>query len=209
MYLTKIYISLGLLLLNACGSGSYRNRELEVRLESEVVALQQSNRDLRKKVELCAIDGPPDALYASLFQVYGKSPIEITRKGRITQLIFPVGELFSVDGLTVREEMNLYLDVLATALNQNPSYTVRIDSHTDDNPVPYKIRRMYADNWNLAIGRSMRLMDTLVEEFQVDETRFILVSHGEFSPRSDNDTTSGQAHNNRIVVNLYPSGLQP
>jgi chemotaxis protein MotB len=101
------------------------------------------------------------------------------------------------------------LDFLATGLNANPNTLIRLEGHTDDTAVPYTLRRLYPDNWMLALGRTMRLMDALVNEFGMSEDRFSLASQGEFHPEGDNDTELGRAKNNRIVITLYPKGFHP
>ena len=197
-------------LLLGCGANTYRTKlALESQMEKEIAALSQRNRLLKEQLKTCNVDGPPTALYSSLYQVYNKSPIQISRIGRVTQLTFQIRDLFSNDGFTVRDEMRMYLDVLASVLQSNPGYIVRIEGHTDDSPVPYKLRRLYPDSWMYAMGRAMRLMDTMVDEFGIDETRFALSSRGEFHPLDENDTENGRANNNRLVVNLYPKGLEP
>lgn len=192
----------------ACSSGQYQSQlALEAQMEREILALRQRNRLLREQLKGCNVTGPASALYSQLFQVYRGSTIDISRTGQITKLTFPVSDLFASDGFTVRDEMRLFLDVLATALASNPDYRVRIEGHTDDSQVPYTLRRMYPDNWMYAMGRAMRLMDTLVQDFGVEEARFSLSSGGEFAPRDENDTETGRARNRRIDVYLYPKGV--
>ena len=192
----------------ACGGGQYKSQlALEAQMEREILALRQRNRLLREQLKGCNVAGPSSALYSQLFQVYRGSTIEISRTGQITKLTFPVADLFGTDGVTVREEMRLFLDVLATALASNPDHRIRIEGHTDDSPVPYKLRRMYPDNWMYAMGRAMRLMDTLVQDFGVHEDRFSLSSGGQFAPRDENDTESGRSRNRRIDVYLFPKGV--
>lgn len=197
------------LLCVGCGPSYKSQLALESQMEKEITALTQRNRLMKEQLKTCNVAGPPTALFSSLYQVYNKSPVEITRIGRITQLTFRIRDLFRSDGFTVREEMNMYLDLLATVLESNPDYLIRIEGHTDDSAIPYKLRRVYPDSWMLAMGRAIRLMDTLVNEFGVDESRFALATRGEFAPRDENDTDGGRARNNRIMVNLYPKGVDP
>ena len=190
--------------------GRYQAKlQVDAQMEREIIALRQRNRIMKERLQSCNYDEPPSALYSSLYQVYHSGPVKIQRKGRITELIFLFQDLFSGDGFTIREEMHMYLDMLATTLNANPNYIVRIEGHTDDSPIPYNLKRVYPDSWMYAIGRAARLMDALIGDFGVDETRFALSSRGEFAPRTENDTDAGRIRNNRIVVSIFPKGVEP
>ena len=199
-----------LMLATGCTAGRYQAKlAVDAQMEREIMALTQRNRIMKERLESCNFDEPPSALYSSLYQVYHSGPVKIKRIGRITEITFLFRDLFSGDGFTIREEMHMHLDVLATALKSNPNYTVRIEGHTDDSPIPYNLRRVYPDSWMYAIGRAARLMDALTGDFGVDETRFALSSRGEFAPRTENDTDGGRMRNNRIVVSIYPKGVEP
>ena len=104
--------------LLACGSGQYKTQlSLEAQMEREILALRQRNRLLREQLKGCNVAGPSSALYSQLFQVYRGSTIDISRTGQITKLTFPVSDLFATDGVTIREEMRIFLDVLAPFLD--------------------------------------------------------------------------------------------
>jgi len=182
---------------------------LEGQLEREVVALQQKIRQMKQEIDNCDQKGMDDGLYAQLNQVMNRRSTTLERKGAAIVITFEVQDLFSDDGLTIRDEMSMNLDFLATGLNSHAGYTIRIEGHTDDASIPYPLRRNYPDSWALSMVRSIRLMDALVQQYNVDEARFSLTARGEFSPVADNDTEFGRTKNNRVVVYLYPPGVDP
>ena len=190
-------------------AGCTKSSTLEKQLESEVIALQYTVRSLESMAKTCTGDGPGDRLYTELNQVFKGSEVEVDKRGRITILTMPVTYLFSERRLDVRDEARMGLDLLATALNLNPKHTLRLEGHAADGPVPSNAPGHADDNWMYTFVQAHALLDILVDEFDVAENRFTLISRNSYQPISDNDTESGKTKNRRIVVYIYPPGMNP
>jgi chemotaxis protein MotB len=79
----------------------------------------------------------------------------------------------------------------------------RIEGHTDN--VPTDPTGPYPTNWDLAAARASAVLHRLVD-YDVNESRFQLMSRGEFAPVVENDTVEGRAYNRRVDVIILTQG---
>lgn len=181
---------------------------LEAQLEREVIALHEKVRMLEEQVETCGEDGTPDAMYSELHQVFVGSDIVVERKGLTTVVTVPGDHLFT-RGTDMRDEGKITLDFLSTALSLHPTYALLIEGHTDDAALQGDLRKLYGSDWGLSYARAEAVMDLMVSDFKVAESRFALVARGPFQPLASNDTEGGRARNRRIVFYFKPPGASP
>lgn len=183
-------------------------RGLQGQLEKEVVALQLTVDRLEEEAANCRTGGGrPDALYAELVQVLPGS-VTITNEGRVTQIIVPDSHLFGSDGLQLRDEARITLDMLATALLSHDGYTMLIESHTADVHYSPQVARQYPSLWDLSYVHARTVQLTFIREFKLEEERFALAARGPAVPLTSNDTTAGQNQNRRVVLHIYPPGVR-
>ena len=91
--------------------------------------------------------------------------------------------------------------VLATI----PERDFQIEGHTDNVPIA---TAQYPSNWELASGRALTVMKTMVEA-GMPATRISAASYADTRPVKANDTDEGKSANRRIEIVLVPdlSGL--
>jgi flagellar motor protein MotB len=190
-----------LIFLTACGAGKISN--LEDQLEAEVIALNQTVRKLKVEAANCA-DGGNDTLFSDLTQVYKGSEISVTRKRGVTLVTIPVSHLFAdAYSLRFREEAQMSLDLLATALNLHPRHGVIVEGHTNDRILPSNLVRRFGSHLDLSFQYAAAVMQNLSEDYAVDETRFTVAARGKWDPVASNDVTSGQDRNQRVAVHIF------
>lgn len=177
------------------------SREVVSQLEHEVAALKEKNRQLVARGG-AAEAAPPPAIYTELMQVYTDTDVQIWRKGAVTTLIFPASMLFSSEDGTLRQEANLPLDLLATALLAHPEVAVEIVGHTDDTAPTGKLARVWPTNWEKSYGWARAIHRTMVEKFGVDARRFSISARSDADPLVANDTPGGRSTNRRVEVVL-------
>jgi chemotaxis protein MotB len=85
---------------------------------------------------------------------------------------------------------------IAEVLNAVPNKVVLI-GHADASPIH---SRRFRNNWELSAARSLRLLELLTERYGIPEERLSTAGHGEYSPRSSNDTKDGRAANRRVEI---------
>lgn len=196
-------------LATACGARQ-DPLHLENQLEREVQALHQVVRDLRAQAEGCDAVGAPDAIYADLHQVFAGTETTVEREGAVTVVTLPVSVLFTDPyGLRFREEADMVLDLLATALKLHPSHRVQISGHTDDAMLPSDWVRRYGSHLDLSFQYAAAVMQRLSVDYAVPEGRFTVSAHGQWAPVASNDLPLGQQRNRRVEVRISPGAPPP
>ncbi len=180
------------------GAGS--DRTLVKQLDSEVIALRQRIDLLEKH---CGNDQAPPAIYAELVQVYAGTPVVVSRSGNRAILTFQTDDLFAAGSLSVREEAQPWLDLLATSLSVHTELDAIVVGHTDNAPVPDVLRGRYLDAWQWSLGEAFTVEDQLTRRYNIQPNRFTLVARAQWDPVAGNDTPEGRASNRRVAVELF------
>jgi chemotaxis protein MotB len=93
------------------------------------------------------------------------------------------------------------LKKIASIINEVPNY-VRIEGHTDNNPVKPEAKHGYETNWELSSARSVNVVRFFAEREDIAQKRLSAVAFGETRPVDDNNTPEGRAYNRRVDIIL-------
>jgi chemotaxis protein MotB len=74
---------------------------------------------------------------------------------------------------------------------------VSLVGHTDATPIH---NRRFANNWELAAARGLRLLELLSSRYGIEESRLSVASFGSNDPKNSNDTPDGRASNRRVEI---------
>jgi chemotaxis protein MotB len=111
-------------------------------------------------------------------------------------LLFQAGEdKVNADALTIVQAIG---DVLSKIPNN-----VSLVGHADATPIH---NRRFANNWELAAARGLRLLELLSSRYGIEESRLSVESFGSHDPKSSNETPDGRASNRRVeivILNAY------
>jgi len=80
---------------------------------------------------------------------------------------------------------------------------VRIEGHTDSIPIH---TARFRSNWDLSAARSIAIMETLSNRFEIPYQRLSIAGYADTVPVADNDTPEGRARNRRVdlvILNNY------
>jgi outer membrane protein OmpA-like peptidoglycan-associated protein len=113
----------------------------------------------------------------------------ITKTAAIAKSIY-----FDLNSAKLQQRSYAPLDELVQILNDNPSYKLSIESHTDNSGTN-------AYNQNLSERRSTTVMSYLVSK-GIDASRLSAIGYGEEKPIASNDTNEGRALNRRSELKL-------
>ena len=89
---------------------------------------------------------------------------------------------------------------VSSVLASIPEREFQVEGYTDN--VPIKTAQ-YASNWELASGRSLTVVKTMIES-GMPATRVSAASFGSEHPESANTTDVGRAANRRIQIVVVP-----
>lgn len=104
--------------------------------------------------------------------------------------------LFEPGEAVVLESGQSFLNEIGGLL-EGMSNSVRIEGHTDTKPIA---NYRYPSNWELSGARASSVIRYLLDEFELEETRFSLIGYGEVKPVAENDTPENMAKNRRVEI---------
>jgi chemotaxis protein MotB len=185
-------------------AGASSDRELIGQLDREVIALKQRIKIFEEKLRACTSGGQVSNLHPELVQIFGGSTILVERVGAASRVTLPGDLLFAQGGVRIREEADATLDLLATALKIHMDVSTLVVGHTDSDPPPRALLKLYPSNWELSYARALAVTRELVEGHGVPYTRFTVAARADLEPVTGNDTPEGRATNRRIVFLLTP-----
>lgn len=86
---------------------------------------------------------------------------------------------------------------------------VRIEGHTDNNPIPISgVREGYETNWELSGARAINVLRFLAETENVTKERLSAVSFGATRPIYPNETPEKRSYNRRVDIVLLHKQLK-
>ncbi|MDQ0215031.1 chemotaxis protein MotB [Oikeobacillus pervagus] len=119
-----------------------------------------------------------------------------TRTERGVVLVLQEQILFDTAKATVVEEAYPFLKQLGKMLAGKPNI-VKIEGHTDNRPIK---NDQFPSNWELSSARSSSVIRFLVENENLDPSRFIAVGYGSTRPVVPNDSEENFQKNRRVEV---------
>ncbi len=122
--------------------------------------------------------------------------IVITMKEKVT---FTTGEV------DVLKSLKPMLDNIADIIRKYPGFVIEINGHTDN--VPIKTDR-YPSNWELSVARATNVLKYIIDNNDIDPSRFSVKGNGDKKPLVPNDTPQNRALNRRVEIRLKEIDLR-
>jgi len=114
-----------------------------------------------------------------------------------SEILFPSGSAeLSQEGVDV-------LRKVAKAANQSTD-EVRVEGHTDSDPIAPVLAQYYPTNWELSTARAAVAVRTLEATGMVPASRLSAVGYGDSRPVGPNETAEGKAKNRRVEIVFTP-----
>ena len=172
-------------LRNEIDSANKINRAYEERAQSD----EELKRRLRADLESLAK------------AIGGGAAVRDTIEGPVIQL--PEKILFSSGLAKLKSKGETALKKIATHLNEKPAALVRIDGHTDTDPI-VKSKYLWDSNHHLSAGRALSVLHYLVSKENIDEKRIHIAGYGPNRPITSNDSKKGKGKNRRVEFLILP-----
>lgn len=171
------------------------------KLTTDVAVLQAEVDRFRSQAESYAKNvGDLETRLADLDRRFG------TLSNGVTVSAHPEGYAYSVEGTLlfetgqarIRPEGAKLLREIVARLKE-ASESIRVEGHTDTQPVVNTIREFPLGNLQLSGARALHVADFLVRE-GVDAARVSYAGFGEHRPVADNASPAGMAKNRRVEL---------
>ena len=171
------------------------NASLQEQLKFE----QQRASDLDARVatmtaNIEAADAEVEALRARL----SGTGVDVERRGGFLVLNLPSALSFQSGAASLNQKGQDSLTTVASALSGDyADRTFWIEGHTDNDPIK---RSKWGSNLRLSVERSMAVADFLIAKMGLDPSSVRVAAHGEYSPKTGNDSKEGKSTNRRVEI---------
>lgn len=119
-------------------------------------------------------------------------------------LLFPEKILFDSGMAAIKPNGEKALKKVANFLAENPSMTIRVDGHTDSDPI-VRTKHLWDSNHHLSAARALSVFHFLTKKENVAEKRIHVAGFGPNRPISTNSTTTGKRENRRVEFLILSS----
>lgn len=120
-----------------------------------------------------------------------------TADGNIS-IVLPADINFAAGSKDLTPAGRKSVEQVAREINgQFSGYTVRIEGHTDGDPIR---KSKFTDNWELGSERALTVLRQLQSAHKVAPERLVAATRGETFPVADNKSDKGKARNRRVEV---------
>lgn len=112
-------------------------------------------------------------------------------------LLFPEKVLYDSGSATIKPSGEKALKKMAEFLKENPRISIRIDGHTDTDPI-LRTKHLWDSNHHLSAARSLSVFHFLTKSESIAEERVHVAGFGPNRPIAPNSTGSGKKENRRV-----------
>jgi len=176
-------------------------------LQGKYDELSKSSKQLAEaKAELEKKSSEYENLAQSLKKEISDGKIELSElKGRMT-VKMKDKILFASGSALIGKEGQSALDKVAGALKDVKGKIIRVEGHTDNDPVDPKGN--FPTNWHLSTARALAVVQHL-QGAGVDARMLSAAGYGEFHPLVANDSAAHKSQNRRIEIVLANADSGP
>jgi chemotaxis protein MotB len=183
-----------------------------VELRGKIAVLETENRKLRQEIvalqkakeeKVQEVSSTYENLLEKMKKEISQGQITISElKGKLTvNLVDAI--LFDTGKAEVKKEGLEVLRKVISILKEESDKAIRIEGHTDNDPITGALAKKYPSNWELSSARAINVTRFLQEQ-GIDPAVLSAVAYGEHKPIAENDTPEGKAMNRRIEIILVP-----
>ncbi len=173
---------------------------------SGLSGLREENQLLSKRIqELEAEQYMLESERRSLEEVLQGTGATVNVKDGKIAVMLPSSVFFNSGQATLKKKAKGSLTKVGNAIkNDFPNGTIRIEGHTDSDPIK-RTRSLYASNWELSAKRAASVLHFLVGKCGLDSNRLYIAGFGEYQPIASNNTKKGKKQNRRVEIVILAS----
>ncbi|MCF6149593.1 MAG: flagellar motor protein MotB [Candidatus Kuenenia sp.] len=119
-------------------------------------------------------------------------------------VLFPEMILFDSGMATIKANGEEALRKMARFLEENPSNSIRIDGHTDSDPIR-RTKHLWDSNHHLSAARALSVFHFLTKNEKISEQRIHIAGFGPNRSIASNTTTAGKKENRRVEFLILPT----
>lgn len=133
----------------------------------------------------------------SIVDLESAKGISVTYTDRAITISLENAILFRTGSARISPDGLLVLNGIASKILNRVSNPVRIEGHTDNDPIHTK---KYPSNWELSMARAVNVLKYLIKKCNVQPKRLSAVGYGATKPLFTNDTDAHKSLNRRVEI---------
>ena len=121
------------------------------------------------------------------------------KEGKISVML-PSSILFNSGQTKLKKAAKSSLTKVCNALKKDfPNATIRIEGHTDSDPLK-RTKNVYNSNWELSALRASNVLHHLVDSCHLDPEKLYIAGFGKYQPVASNKSKAGKKKNRRVEI---------
>lgn len=180
-------------------------------LQKRVAELTKEKQEVEKTKaeEVEKLKSTYDNLVTDMKKEIDQGSIQITQLQNKLSVNLVDKILFNSGQSEVNEQGKQVLKKVANILKKVQNKQIRIEGHTDNQPIGSALKEKYPTNWELSTARANNVARYLQETGGIDPKILIAAGYAEYRPIADNATPEGRSKNRRIEIALVPMEITP
>ncbi len=130
-----------------------------------------------------------------------KKSITLEQTKDLLRVTFVNNLLFDLGSAEIRKKGTEALSKVAEFLQKQKDKIIRVEGHTDNQPIKGNLRSRYPSNWELSFARAIAIVKFL-ESKKISPARMSATGYSFYRPVVSNDTEEGRARNRRTDILL-------
>ena len=121
------------------------------------------------------------------------------KEGKISVML-PSSILFNSGQTKLKKAAKNSLTKVCNVLKKDfPNATIRIEGHTDSDPLK-RTKNVYKSNWELSALRASNVLHYLVDSCRLDPKKLYIAGFGKHQPVASNKSKEGKKKNRRVEI---------
>jgi chemotaxis protein MotB len=121
------------------------------------------------------------------------------KEGKISVML-PSSILFNSGQTKLKKAAKNSLMKVCNVLKKDfPNATIRIEGHTDSDPLK-RTKNVYKSNWELSALRASNVLHYLVDSCRLDPKKLYIAGFGKHQPVASNKSKGGKKKNRRVEI---------
>ncbi len=121
------------------------------------------------------------------------------KEGKLSVML-PSSILFNSGQTKLKKAAKSSLTKVCNELKKDfPNATIRIEGHTDSDPLK-RTKKVYNSNWELSALRASNVLHHLVDSCRLDPKKLYIAGFGKHQPVASNKSKEGKKKNRRVEI---------
>lgn len=207
---TTFLTVMALLTIGGCSSTGIKqeNTELKQQVEHET-QLRQDYADKLSAAQTASVQekekvrAEAAALRRDLNRALQENQANVQKLENLTVIDIQQNVLFKSGQAELSAEGKTVVREIAEVLKKHPGFHIRIEGHTDNQPIHATLKNRYPSNWELSGARASTVVKYMIHALNMPAENLSIAGYASYRPAASNDTEEGRAQNRRIRAVLF------